>query len=99
MRVVSTVEKVFGMEELLKNVPSKHTTDNLGRELRSLKDNQEELNRKLSDFDRQGFTSGGDTRRGNTDPSSTGNYKLQFVTCFCLQQIYKYMCVYCQLVP
>ncbi|XP_071159830.1 TNF receptor-associated factor 3-like [Mytilus edulis] len=77
MRVVSTVEKVFGMEELLKNVPSKHTTDNLGRELRSLKDNQEELNRKLSDFDRQGFTSGGDTRRGNTDPSSTEALKKQ----------------------
>ncbi|XP_052057910.1 TNF receptor-associated factor 3-like [Mytilus californianus] len=76
MRVVSTVEKVFGMEELLKNVPSKHTTDNLGRELRSLKDNQEELNRKLSDFDRQGFTSG-DTRRGNTDPSTTEALKKQ----------------------
>ena len=69
IRVVSTVEKVFGMEELLRNVPTKQTTDHLGRELRSLKDSQESLERKLSDMDKRGLTGNGNSRN-NTDPSN-----------------------------
>lgn len=69
MRVVSTVEKVFGMEELLRNVPTKQTTDLLGGELRSLKDSQESLERKLSDMDKRGLTGNGNSRN-NTDPSN-----------------------------
>ena len=58
MRVVSIVEKVFSMEELLKNVPSRRITDELGRELRSVKENQEKMNQKLSDLDSRGFSDG-----------------------------------------
>ena len=65
------------MEELLRIVPSKHTTDQLGRELRSIKDNQDEMNRKLSDLDRRGFTSSGSG--GNTgDSVSIGKLDLQY---------------------
>ena len=68
---MSTVEKVFAMEELLRNVPSKQTTDQLGRELRSLRDNQEEIQRKLTDMDRRGFTGSGNGR-STADPGTVG---------------------------
>lgn len=64
------------MEELLQQVPTKQTTDELGRDLRSVKDNQESLNRKLTDLERGGFSSGSSGARG--DSSSIGVLVLQF---------------------
>lgn len=59
---------MFSMEEMMRQLPTKQVTDQMSRDLRSLRDSQEELNRKINELERGGITS----NRGSSTGSRTG---------------------------
>ena len=79
VRVISTIEKVFSLEELMRQVPTKRVTEDLGKELRELKDKQDEMGRKLDSLNIDGAPSFSSTG-SRTESSTVESLKKQIQT-------------------